>query len=74
MDGRTIGWRRLLGWALLGLLGASLGAAAEARAQGPVAAADSTDYTDFNLDQLMTMDVVYGAASYDQKIFGIKVS
>lgn len=27
-----------------------------------------TDYTEFSLDQLMGMDVVYGAASYDQKI------
>ncbi len=31
-------------------------------------AADTTDYTGFSLDQLLTMDVVYGAASYDQKI------
>lgn len=27
-----------------------------------------TDYTTFNLDELTGMDVVYGAASYDQKI------
>lgn len=54
--------RWLLGLALVALAGTGV------RAQHAPAAGDSTDYTDFSLDQLVTMDVVYGAASYDQKI------
>jgi iron complex outermembrane receptor protein len=41
---------------------------APAFAQEPPVDASATDYTEFGLDQLMAMDVVYGAASYDQKI------
>lgn len=43
-----------------------VGVRAPARATPPDAA--GTDYTTFNLDELTGMDVVYGAASYDQKI------
>jgi outer membrane receptor for ferrienterochelin and colicins len=52
----------LLGLTLVALTGT--GAVAETAP----AAGDATDYTGFSLDQLTTMDVVYGAASYDQKI------
>lgn len=52
----------LLGLALVALAGTCAGS------EAVPAPGDATDYTGFSLDQLTTMDVVYGAASYDQKI------
>lgn len=43
-------------------------AAASALAQGLPREPADIDYTEFNLEQLVAMDVVYGASSYDQKI------
>jgi outer membrane receptor for ferrienterochelin and colicins len=49
---------------------AALAVSAGVPASAQEAAPDGTDtdYTTFNLDELTGMDVVYGAASYDQKI------
>jgi iron complex outermembrane receptor protein len=50
------------------LLALAAGAAAATTARANANEADSTDYTVFDLGQLMDMDIVYGAASYDQKL------
>ncbi len=50
------------------LLLCALAATAPASAQPSTASGTATDYTEFDLGQLMGMDVVYGASSYDQKI------
>lgn len=51
-------------WVLALAAGATAAAPARAAANG----ADSTDYAAFDLGQLVDMDIVYGAASYDQKL------
>lgn len=57
-------WMAALGLAVaLGIVVATPAPAVAAPA-GP----DSTDYTLYDLDRLVDMDVVYGAASYDQKL------
>ncbi len=62
------------GWMLVCRQAGLVGACALALLAGagtPLRAAEdgsAPDYTAFNLDELMGMDVVYGASSYDQKI------
>lgn len=59
--------RKLLTNGLLALALAPC-AAVGVPAQDGVAGGVDTDYTAFDLGQLMDMDVVYGASSYDQKL------